>query len=326
MTTLGFQGQGRVGWLPPALGGGGAASSCPAVQEGSVPPPTQLVDPSPEVDPPAMSKAAPAKKPAAAAPPPGCTLDINDPQVQRAAIRIQASYRGHRGKPLWTEWGRGRGIWCRRSRAVSWDLWALSRLSDRSRKELREKGPPRVLEPLKDVVLIEGSAAKLTCRISAFPDPFIRWSKDGKELRDGPKYRYVFEDPDVVALVVRDGELADLGQYSINVTNPFGQCSDSARILVEVPAKIQKGPDNTKARKGATVTLTAEIMGEPAPDVGWTKDGEDIEEDDRVFFEIGSTTTTLTIRRATPEDSGKYEVYVENSLGMDQSFARVDVA
>lgn len=48
-----------------------------------------------------------------------------------------------------------------------------------------------------------------------------------------------------------------------------------------VPAKIQKGPDNTKARKGTTVTLTAEIMGEPAPDVGWTKDGKDIEEDDR---------------------------------------------
>lgn len=133
--------------------------------------------------------------------------------------------------------GGGQGIRCGRSRSASWEwereLWALTRLSDRSRKELREKGPPRVLEPLKDVVLIEGSAAKLTCRISAFPDPFIRWSKDGKELRDGPKYRYVFEDPDVVALVVRDGELADLGQYSINVTNPFGQCSDSARILVE---------------------------------------------------------------------------------------------
>ncbi|XP_005883535.1 PREDICTED: CAVP-target protein isoform X1 [Myotis brandtii] len=207
-----------------------------------------------------------------------------------------------------------------------WELWALPLPASRSRKELRETGPPRVLEPLKDVVLIEGSAAKLTCRISAFPDPFIRWSKDGKELRDGPKYRYIFEDPDVVALVVRDGELADLGQYSINVTNPFGQCSDSARILVEVPAKIQKGPDNTKARKGTTVTLTAAIMGEPAPNVGWTKDGKDIEEDDRVYFEIGSTNTTLTIRRATPQDSGKYEVYVENSLGMDQSFARVDVA
>lgn len=125
---------------------------------------------------------------------------------------------------------------------MSWELWALTWAAGRSRKELREKGPPRVLEPLKDVVLIEGSAAKLTCRISAFPDPFIRWSKDGKELRDGPKYRYVFEDPDVVALVVRDGELADLGQYSINVTNPFGQCSDSARILVEGTRALGAGP------------------------------------------------------------------------------------
>ncbi|XP_020760369.2 SPEG neighbor protein [Odocoileus virginianus] len=167
----------------------------------------------------------------------------------------------------------------------------------RSWKELREKRPPRVLEPLKDVVLLmECSAAKLTCRVSAFPDPFIRWGKDRKELRNGPKYRYVFKDPDVVALVVHDRELADLSQYSINVSNPFGQCSDSARILGEVPAKIQKGQDNTKARKGATVTPIAEILGEPAPDMDWAKNGEDIEEDDRVFFEIDSTSTTLTIR------------------------------
>uniref|UniRef100_A0A8C6EH17 SPEG neighbor n=1 Tax=Moschus moschiferus TaxID=68415 RepID=A0A8C6EH17_MOSMO len=241
-----------------------------------------------------MSKAAPARKPAAvfsstAAPPPGSTLDINDPQVQKAAIGIQASYQDHR-----------------------------------SRKELCEKQPPRVLEPLRGVVLLmEGSAAKLIRRVSAFPDLFIRWGKDCQELRDGPKCRYAFKDPDVEALVVSDGQLADLSQYSINVTNPFGQCSDSL-ILVEVPAKIQKGPDNSKARKGAKVTLIAEILGEPAPDVGWAKNREDIEEDHRMFFEIGSTTTTLTIRQATPEDSGKYEVYVENT-SMDH-IAREDVA
>uniref|UniRef100_A0A8C3HGV5 Ig-like domain-containing protein n=1 Tax=Chrysemys picta bellii TaxID=8478 RepID=A0A8C3HGV5_CHRPI len=110
----------------------------------------------------------------------------------------------------------------------------------RSRKELKEKGPPRVLQELKDVMLIEGSAARLECRISAFPDPFIRWSKDGQELKDGPKYRYIFEDPDIVALVVRDGGLADLGRYTIAVKNTFGECSDSARILVEgnTPAPV----------------------------------------------------------------------------------------
>lgn len=225
-----------------------------------------------------------------AGPPPGCTLDIKDPQVQEAAIRIQASYRGHR-----------------------------------SRKELREKGPPKILQELKDVVLLEGSAAKLECRVSAFPDPFIVWSKDDKELKDGPKYRYVFEDPDFVALVVRDGVLADLGKYTVTIKNPFGQTSGSACILVEVPAKINKGPDNVKMKRGMTVVLKAEISGEPPPDVGWIKDGEDIEEDNRLFYDVGDSNTILTIKNAKLSDAGKYEVFVENNLGTDQSFARVDI-
>ncbi|XP_075961487.1 LOW QUALITY PROTEIN: SPEG neighbor protein-like [Anarhichas minor] len=220
----------------------------------------------------------------AAPPPPGCTLNINDPQVQEAAIRIQASYRGHR-----------------------------------SRKELQEKGPPKILQELKDVVLVEGSAAKLEC--SAFPDPFIVWCKDGKQLKDGPKYRYVFEDPDFVALVVRDGVQADLGKYTVSIKNPFGQTCGS--ILVEVPAKVAKGPDNMKAKRGTTVVLKAAIRGEPPPDVAWLKDGDDIDEDDRVFFDMGDT--ILTIKNAKLSDAGRYEVFAENSLGTDQSFARVDI-
>lgn len=46
----------------------------------------------------------------------------------------------------------------------------------------------------------------------------------------------------------------------------------------------------------------------------------------RVYYNIGSDSTTLTIKKVTPADAGKYEVFVENSLGMDQSFARLDVA
>lgn len=113
------------------------------------------------------------------------------------------------------------------------NFFMLVCFSQRSRKELREKGPPKILQDLKDVVLVEGSAAKLECRVSAFPDPFIVWYKDGKQLKDGPKYRYVFEDPDFVALVVRDGVLADLGKYTVTIKNPFGETSGSASILVE---------------------------------------------------------------------------------------------
>lgn len=42
-----------------------------------------------------------------------------------------------------------------------------------------------------------------------------------------------------------------------------------------VPAKVSKGPDNVKAKRGTTVVLKVEISGEPPPDVAWLKDGDD---------------------------------------------------
>ena len=48
-----------------------------------------------------------------------------------------------------------------------------------------------------------------------------------------------------------------------------------------VPAKVTKGPESVKKKRGTTLVLRAEISGEPPPDVGWIKDGEDIEEDER---------------------------------------------
>lgn len=44
---------------------------------------------------------------------------------------------------------------------------------------------------------------------------------------------------------------------------------------------MAKGPDSMKGRIGTTVVLKAEISGEPPPDVGWLKDGDDIEENGR---------------------------------------------
>lgn len=45
----------------------------------------------------------------------------------------------------------------------------------------------------------------------------------------------------------------------------------------------------------------------------------------RVFFDVGDTNTILTIKNAQRSDAGKYEIFVENNLGTDQSFARVDI-
>ncbi|CAL8372036.1 unnamed protein product [Arctogadus glacialis] len=62
----------------------------------------------------------------------------------------------------------------------------------------------RALQDLSDVVLREGSATELVgrTRVSASPDPFIVWTKNGQQMKEGPKDHYVFQDQDVVALVV----------------------------------------------------------------------------------------------------------------------------
>ncbi|XP_055967964.1 LOW QUALITY PROTEIN: SPEG neighbor protein [Sorex fumeus] len=121
-------------------------------------------------------------------------------------------------------------------------------------KSRKEKGPRRVLEQLADVVLMKGNRVKRTCGVSALLDPFIPPELRPHSSRD----RSVFQDPDAVALVVRNSELARLGYlHSIphHVTIPFLQCSDSARSLVET--KIQRVPRNTEARQGTSETPTS---------------------------------------------------------------------
>merc|ERR1712098_415225 len=139
------------------------------------------------------------------------------------------------------------------------------------RKKLAADGPPRFLgEGLQDVSLVDGSAAKIVGRVKGFPDPTIAWFKDGQPIKESRKFKIVFEDPDLVSLV---------GTYTCKAYNQFGEAFDSAKVIIEVPAKVEKGPANGAVKVGSTLPLTATISGDPEPEVGWAKDGKDVEED-----------------------------------------------
>uniref|UniRef100_A0A3B4ZQV0 Ig-like domain-containing protein n=1 Tax=Stegastes partitus TaxID=144197 RepID=A0A3B4ZQV0_9TELE len=162
-----------------------------------------------------------------------------------------------------------------------------------------------------------GSCSRQRCKagVSVFTDPFIVWYK---ELKD-----------EFVALVVQDGVLDDLGKYteicmySIASVMFINYMADKVIALCYVPAKVTQGPDNIKAKRGTALVLTADISGEPLPDVTWPKDGDD--EDDRLgSFDVGETNTVLTIKNANSSDAGRYEVFVENELDMS-NFACVDI-
>ncbi|XP_078494175.1 SPEG neighbor protein-like [Ciona intestinalis] len=223
-------------------------------------------------------------------PPPGVDINLDDKDVQSAACMIQKSFRGHR-----------------------------------VRKKLSEDGPPKFLDELCDISMVEGSAARIDGRLGGFPDPTVTWYKDGQEIKEGPKYNIIFEEPDVCALVIRNTEADDVGTYTCKAFNNFGEAFDSAKININVPAKIEKGPPNQSCKNGCCITMKATISGNPEPMVGWAKDGEDIDEDDHIFYDIDNDTTVLTIKNCTKKDAGKYEVYVENDQGFDHSFSRIEV-
>merc|ERR1712243_305177 len=181
-------------------------------------------------------------------------IDLKDPAVIEATSMVQKSFRGYV-----------------------------------IRKKLAADGPPRFLgEGLQDVSLVDGSAAKIVGRVKGFPDPTIAWFKDGQPIKESRKFKIVFEDPDLVSLVVTNCDQQDVGTYTCKAYNQFGEAFDSAKVIIEVPAKV--------------------------------------EEDDHLTYDIDGESTTLTITNITKKDAGKYEVYCENDKGFDHSFATITVS
>ncbi|XP_049521449.1 myosin light chain kinase, smooth muscle-like isoform X2 [Dermacentor silvarum] len=111
----------------------------------------------------------------------------------------------------------------------------------------------------------------------------------------------------------------------------LGADDDSVRLSCNgadpLPAKIVRGPESVVAVIGGHVHLGVLFVGTPPPRVTWTKGGKSLlPAGDRVHVSSERRCSSeLRIRDACCDDSGKYQVVVENSLGSDSGFASVKV-
>ena len=76
---------------------------------------------------------------------------------------------------------------------------------------------------------------------------------------------------------------------------------------------------------GETVQFRAHYFGNPEPRVVWIKNGARIIPDDRINVKTYSGESTLIIRDLRGDDSGKYEVLIENEVGNDAAAASLGV-
>lgn len=74
-------------------------------------------------------------------------------------------------------------------------------------------------------------------------------------------------------------------------------------------------------RQGGVVCLSVPIMGKPIPTCKWTKDGRDISH--RAMIAIHDDITELVIKEAHKDDSGTYDLVLENKCGRKAVYIKV---
>jgi hypothetical protein len=77
---------------------------------------------------------------------------------------------------------------------------------------------------------------------------------------------------------------------------------------------------------GEPATFDCQVIGQPKPDVYWTKDGRRVGESPRWKLIVEDDHYTMLIYEVHPEDAGLYECVVINKIGKATCSARLNVA
>lgn len=138
------------------------------------------------------------------------------------------------------------------------------------------------------------------------PAPTYQWRKNGASLSGAT-------NPSLALSSVQAG---DAGTYDVVVSNAGGTATSAPAKLEVKPADtapvITKQPVGRTVVVGASVSLTVDVTGNPAPNYQWRKGGAAI---------AGAISANYAIAAAVEADAGSYDVVVTNSLGSATSTA-----
>ncbi|XP_039287324.1 LOW QUALITY PROTEIN: muscle M-line assembly protein unc-89 [Nilaparvata lugens] len=182
----------------------------------------------------------------------------------------------------------------------------------------------------------------LQCEVRGDPPPDIRWFHDGKEVamaRRACDRLLVSRRDSVCSLLIRDLQPRDSGRYVCEAASKLGRASTFARLLVVHDAKLLKAADRLRRVQEDDLTtldsppqfslrlrdrrievsypirLTCQVVGFPAPNITWLKDGSEIKSDEHFRFCSEQGFVTLEISRSRMEDAGEYTAEARNEHG-----------
>jgi len=187
------------------------------------------------------------------------------------------------------------------------------------------------------VIKCTATGIQLHCHMKYFTSEMnVTWMHGTSKLSHSDKYQ-VGGSPAAAILEVIEPMDKDKGMYSIIIadienTNTrtldlSGEVYEKAfaefmKLKAEAYAEKNRGkvvgglPDVVTIMENKTLSLTCTVCGDPKPQVSWMKNGSDVTPDDQYVVSLDQGRfASLTIKGVTMDDSGKYNMTVQNKYG-----------
>jgi hypothetical protein len=164
-----------------------------------------------------------------------------------------------------------------------------------------------IVEQPEDVLACPSSTAQF--QIDAPGADTYQWYRDGWPLDDSDEMSGTHTD----TLTLFDIDAADGAEYWCKAAQGcIAATCERVTLTVVGPLAITVQPAATVRKcNGYTVTFSIDVEA-TAPSYQWYKDGQALDDDERIF---GATTDTLTILNTISADSGGYTCYVWDPCG-----------
>ncbi|XP_053986008.1 obscurin isoform X6 [Hylaeus volcanicus] len=191
---------------------------------------------------------------------------------------------------------------------------------------LKDPEKPKLVSEMRHSEASSGGSAMLELQIRGYPKPDIKWTKDGKEIVAGGRYKYLWEDEESMTLVIKKVTAKDAGTYTIRAKNELGEDITQIELIVKSAPKVIKKQTDVTAIMDETVTMILEIEATPLPEVKWYKDGQEIKENNRIsIVKEENDTYKLVLKNARLDDAGSYSIVARNDVNQTTEIWKVRV-
>uniref|UniRef100_A0A8C0KRB0 Hemicentin-1 n=1 Tax=Canis lupus dingo TaxID=286419 RepID=A0A8C0KRB0_CANLU len=165
-----------------------------------------------------------------------------------------------------------------------------------------------------EISVLAGEEVTLPCEVKSIPPPIITWAKETQLISPfSPRHTFLPSG----SMKIIETRISDSGMYLCVATNIAGNVTQSVKLNVHVPPKIQRGPKLMKVQVGQRVDIPCTAQGMPLPVITWFKGGSAMLVDG--VQHISNSDGTLSIDQAMLSDAGIYTCVATNIAGSDET-------